>query len=76
MLHSTNQTILADNGVQVFENSDIEKILSMYFDYEYSNGSRKHRYTAEEVCDHFDISQNELDRMIHLLSYEACHAKV
>jgi hypothetical protein len=64
---------MADNGVQVFANSDIEEILSMYFDYDYSSGSRQQRYAVDEVCGHFDISQSELDRMIHLLSYEATH---
>ena len=72
MLHNENQTVIADNGQQVFENSDIEAILSMAYDYDYSSGlGRRRRYTDEEVCGHFDISQSELNRMRYLLSMEA-----
>ena len=75
MLHSKTQVITADNGVQIFSNEDIENILSMAYDYDYSNDSRKRRYTDNEVCDYFEITQNELNRMRTLLSYESCHDK-
>ena len=75
MLHSTSQTILADNGVQVFANCDIELILNMAFDYEYTSGSRRNRYSDQEVCEHFDISLSELNRMKDLLSADACYDK-
>lgn len=70
MLFNKNAIILADNGIQVFLACDIEEILSMYYDYDYSTGSRRHRYSEQEVCEHWDISLDELNRMKHLLSYE------
>ncbi len=73
MLHSEHITVVADNGTQIFLANDIEKILSMTFDYSYENNTRKNRYSNNEVCDHFDISQSELDRMKYTLTYDFCH---
>jgi len=73
MLHSEKITVLADNGVQYFMNCDIERILHMAYDYDYSNGSRTNRYTDNEVCEHFGISIEELNRMKHTLSFDYCH---
>lgn len=70
MLFNKNATVLADNGIQVFLACDIELILSMVYDYDYSDGTRKHRYSDIEVCEHWDISMGELERMKHLLSAE------
>lgn len=64
---------MADNGVQFYTNDFIEDVLTMAYDYDYSSGSRVRRYSDEEVCDNFDISLSELNRMRYLLSYEACH---
>jgi len=73
MLHSQNITVLADNGQQVFLACDIELILNNAFDYTYESGSRQNRYSDQEVCDMWDISQSELDRMKYTLSFEFCH---
>lgn len=73
MIHNQNITVLADNGIQIFLASDIERILNMAYDYDYSSGSRVNRYTDQEVCEHWDISINELNRMKHTLSYDFCH---
>ena len=70
MLHNENATVLADNGEQIFLACDIELILNMAYDYDYSSGSRRNRYTDKEVCENFDISLDELNRMKYLLSYE------
>jgi len=64
---------MADNGVQVFVSSDIEEVLSMAYDYDYSSGSRRRRYTDKDVCEYFDISLSELDRMKYTLSYDFRH---
>jgi len=73
MLHNNNITVMADNGVQVFVSCDIEAVLSMAYDYDYSSGSRRRRYTDKDVCEYFDISLSELDRMKYTLSYDFCH---
>lgn len=64
---------MADNGLQVFIASDIEKVLSHVFDYDYSGGSRKNRYSDQEICDMHEISSSELDRMKDTLSYSFNH---
>jgi hypothetical protein len=73
MLHSNKITVLADNGQQVFVAADIELILNTAFDYDYSTGSRLNRYTDKEVCEMWNISMDELNRMKYTLSYEFCH---
>lgn len=45
----------------------------MAYDYDYSTGSRCNRYTDKEVCENFDISLDELNRIKYTLSYEFCH---
>jgi hypothetical protein len=73
MLHNPNTTVQADNGVQIFLACDIELILNMAFDYTYENNTRARRYSDNEVCEHWDISREELERMKYTLSYEYCH---
>jgi len=70
MIFNKNASVLSDNGEKVFLVPEIEEILTMAYDYDYSNNSRKNRYCDEEVCDCFDISVNELNQMKYLLSYE------
>lgn len=70
MVMNENATVLADDGKTVFEIDKIEEILAMAYDYDYSSGDRRHRFTEEEVCDNFDISLAELSRMKFLLSAE------
>ena len=57
-------SILADNGQQIFLAEDVEMILSMANDrFINEHRSLEYRYTDQEVCEHYDISQGELERM-------------
>lgn len=72
ILHSEAITILKDNGIGIYTNDFIEKVL----DDSYSKDeNQQFLYNDEEICDIYDISQSELDRMRHTLSYEYCHNK-
>ena len=75
MLHNENATIISDSGKQIFLACDIEVILDMAYDYTYENGLRERRYQDYEVCEYFNISRAELDRMRYLLSYDYNHDK-
>lgn len=73
MIHNKNAKVIADNGQQVFLACDIEPILDMAYDYTYENGLRERRYMDYEICDYYNISRAELDRMKYLLSYDYNH---
>ena len=56
--------VLADNGQQIFLSEDVEEILCMANDrFINEHRSLEYRYTDQEVCDHWDISHEELERM-------------
>jgi hypothetical protein len=74
MMIDNNATVVADNGQQVFLACDINRILSDVYDKEVvtSEGIKitQSRYTDVEICENYEISKTELNRMKHLLSYE------
>lgn len=71
---NADTTVIADNGQQVFLACDINRILSDVYDKEVvtSEGIKttQYRYTDVEICENYEISKTELNRMKHLLSYE------
>jgi hypothetical protein len=69
MLHSTKQTILADNGQQVFANCDIEMILGDAYQ---RSSNNELFYSDQEICNRYNITRSELSRMKDLLSYDSC----
>lgn len=71
MLHD-NRPVMADNGLQYFLPCQVEEILQDAYDYDYSSGSRRRRYSDREICEAYGISQTELDRMRYRLSSEYC----
>jgi len=57
-------TVIADNGVQHFLEQDIELICIMAGDqFVNEHNNLEYRYTDNEVCDHYDISNAELERI-------------
>lgn len=62
--------ILSDSGQEILS-EDVDRILSMAYDsFINEHNSKEYRYTDQEVCDYFDISQAELDKAKYTLSYE------
>lgn len=56
--------VIADNGVQFFQSCDVEDIGRMASDsFVNENKSLERRYTDSEVCDFYNISQSELNRI-------------
>ena len=57
------ENVIADNG-QLYLACDVELILNMANDrFINEHRSLEYRYTDQEVCDHWDISYEELERM-------------
>lgn len=65
-----NVSVLADNGQTILP-CDVEVILDMANDkFINKHKNLEHRYSDEEVCDCFDISMAELERIRFTQSYE------
>ena len=59
--------VIADSG-QLFLECDVELILNMANDrFINEHNSLEYRYTDQEVCDHWDITPAELERMKNTL---------
>ena len=69
MLHN-NKPVLADNGNQYFLAEDVEEILNAYF---CKDADNSRTYEDWEILEMYQISESELERMLHRLSYEYCH---
>lgn len=64
MFNTETDTVLADNGIQSFMGCDVEEIAMMSVDrFINENGNVEYRYDRWEICDNFDISIEELERI-------------
>ena len=62
--------VMADNG-QIFLENNVERILNDVNNYDYSTGNKIRRYTDQEICDNWNISNAELRKIKYTQLWEA-----